>query len=295
VLRLSALPRRHNCGQGYLEDDEVELETPYTSAPSSPRRAFAKAGVEEEPLGEVRAAVPFVWELVPGKPKNELEESGPSGSSDEAEDCGRQDRSESSLSRDSSHTEFEFSSRLVEPAEPPSRAAEALFSHGHLLPLRLPPRLQAVKHLRTSNVSSCSDSSLSSSSSFQTYHSPQSPASPKKSLPLSPPFTKEPRSLSPPRIPRNLSASSSSSSKSGENEEHVQGSALTDDHLFTDMATASTRSSEDSKRVVQSRRALLKQQQERWIGFADAEQVDAATSPALAGTRGLSRSNARSR
>ena len=52
---------------------------------------------------------------------------------------------------------------MVEPAEPPSRAAEALFSHGHLLPLRLPPRLQAVKHLRTSNVSSCSDSSLSSS------------------------------------------------------------------------------------------------------------------------------------
>jgi hypothetical protein len=252
---------------------------------------------------------------------------------------------ESSLSRDSSNTEFEFSSRfagVVEPSLLPCRAAEELFSHGQLLPLRLPPRLQGVKNLRSSDVSPCSDSSVSSSGSFRSYLSTQSPRiagspKPKKSISLCR-FTKtaeealvlgkqerralqRPRSLSPLRLfngessapGSNLSSdsvsssSSSSSSKSGdspqdsqaESEENAQASALKDLKLFTDMAMASTRS-EDSKmvatsRVIQSRRELLKKHQEQWNGFADAKKVDAATSPALAGTRGRSRSNARSR
>jgi hypothetical protein len=37
----------------------------------SPRRAFAKARVEEARLGEARGTVPYVLELVPGAPKQD--------------------------------------------------------------------------------------------------------------------------------------------------------------------------------------------------------------------------------
>lgn len=197
VLRLRVSPRgRKNVAIPYAEDGEFSLPTPYASAPSSPRRAFEKE-VEEAPLGEVRAAVPFIWELVPGIPKNNLGISLVDVghvSSDETEATEYQDRGSSSssgesettesLSRGSSNTEFEFSSRfqgIVEPPPwraPPMSTAEELFSNGHLLPLRLPlpPRLLAEKPLRNSD-SPCSD--VSSSSSFKSYHSPQSPRSPR--------------------------------------------------------------------------------------------------------------------
>lgn len=129
----------------YAEDGEFSLPTPYASAPSSPRRAFEKE-VEEAPLGEVRAAVPFIWELVPGIPKNNLGISLVDVghvSSDETEATEYQDRGSSSssgesettesLSRGSSNTEFEFSSRfqgIVEPPPwraPPMSTAEELF------------------------------------------------------------------------------------------------------------------------------------------------------------------------
>lgn len=202
VLRLSVSPRRHNGSSHgyYLEDDIVDdmaLPTPYTSAPSSPRRAFSKE-VVEAPLGEVRAAIPFAWELIPGTPKHDLEnahgrelcvsfeesdEAVNSKDHDGSSSSSSSDGSEESLSRESSNTEFEFSSRfggMVEPALPcaaPSMStAEELFSNGQLVvtsSLRLPPRLQ---HLRNSD-SSCSD--VSSSDSFKSYRSPQSPQSPR--------------------------------------------------------------------------------------------------------------------
>ncbi|KAG0578455.1 hypothetical protein KC19_4G024600 [Ceratodon purpureus] len=188
VLRLSVSPRRNNDAHAALEDaEEIALPTPYTSPPSSPRHAFTM-DVEESPLGEVRAAIPFVWELIPGTPKDDFEMqtvdvgvifdmSEETGSEGHGSSRSSEDDSES-LSRDSSKIEFEFCTRfegIVEPSLAMSTADE-LLSNGQVVPLRLPPRLQGVKHLRSSD-SSCSDIS-SNGSSFKSCHSPQSPQSP---------------------------------------------------------------------------------------------------------------------
>ncbi len=80
LLRLSS-PKRphapHIISSGYATAVQSEsgsaFSTPYTSAPSSPRRTFFffREDVEEPPLGEVRAAVPFLWEEVPGTPRRD--------------------------------------------------------------------------------------------------------------------------------------------------------------------------------------------------------------------------------
>lgn len=190
VLRLNVSPRRNNDAHALLEEaEEIALPTPYTSPPSSPRHAFT-VEVEESPLGEVRAAIPFVWELIPGTPKDDFEMQPVDVGvfSDMSEETGseghgslRSSEDSESLSRDSSKIEFEFGNRFEGIAEPlplrpPSMStADELLSNGQVLPLRLPPRLQAVKYLRNSD-SSCSD--ISSNGSFKSYQSPQSPQSP---------------------------------------------------------------------------------------------------------------------
>ncbi|CAM6027904.1 unnamed protein product [Sphagnum balticum] len=80
LLRLSS-PKRphapHIISSGYATAVQSEsgsaFSTPYTSAPSSPRRTFFffREELEEPPLGEVRAAVPFLWEEVPGTPRRD--------------------------------------------------------------------------------------------------------------------------------------------------------------------------------------------------------------------------------
>ncbi|CAK9873202.1 unnamed protein product [Sphagnum jensenii] len=80
LLRLSSPKRPHGphiISSGYTAAVQSEsgsaFSTPYTSAPSSPRRTvfFFREDVEEPPLGEVRAAVPFLWEEVPGTPRRD--------------------------------------------------------------------------------------------------------------------------------------------------------------------------------------------------------------------------------
>ncbi len=80
LLRLSSPKRPHGphiISSGYTAAVHSEsgsaFSTPYTSAPSSPRRTlfFFREDVEEPPLGEVRAAVPFLWEEVPGTPRRD--------------------------------------------------------------------------------------------------------------------------------------------------------------------------------------------------------------------------------
>jgi hypothetical protein len=80
LLRLSSPKRPHGphiISSGYTAAVQSEsgsaFSTPYTSAPSSPRRTvfFFREEVEEPPLGEVRAAVPFLWEEVPGTPRRD--------------------------------------------------------------------------------------------------------------------------------------------------------------------------------------------------------------------------------
>lgn len=146
---------------GYFED--VDAGTLYTSAPTSPRHAFSKE-VIEAPLGEVLAAIPFAWEVVPGTPKLESGEREHFSFSDETTQ-GSSSPSSSGESSARESTEFEFSNRISGETV----SAEELFAKGQLVTtsLRLPPRLQAVKH-RDSDVSSCD------SSSFKSYSSPQS-------------------------------------------------------------------------------------------------------------------------
>lgn len=145
---------------GYFED--VDAGTPYSSAPTSPRHAFSKE-VIEAPLGEVLAAIPFAWEVVPGTPKLESEHF--SFSDETTQGSSSPSSSDESSARES--TEFEFSNRIG--GDSGTVSAEELFAKGQLVTsLRLPPRLQAVKH-RDSDVSSCD-----SSSSFKSYSSPQS-------------------------------------------------------------------------------------------------------------------------
>jgi hypothetical protein len=278
VLKLSVSPRRNNNSSrdhGYVdEDDEISLPTPYASAPSSPRRAFSKE-IVEAPLGEVLAAIPFAWELVPGTPK--------------LEPCVSSDETVSSQDAQSSDefTEFEFSSRWgSEEPRVATAPAEELFANGQLVTsLRLPPRLQ---HLRNSD-SSCSDVSDSPGGSFKSYSPPQ--GSPRLALCG---FTKttdddttilgmqerKHRSLSPLRFfHENLfssesssNSSSSSSSSSRSPQDSPDGSSL----LFIDMDMAS----ETLKpRQVQSKK--------------DQESQENIGRPAL--TPQLSRSNARSR
>ena len=190
VLSLSS-PKRRNSPLFPTECDSG-MSTPYTSAPSSPRRAFCKE-VEEAPLGEVRAAIPFIWESIPGTPRKDAEGGGPvdnflldavvqeHGTSSGAEEATSEENGSSSssarMSGDSSD-EFEFSARFTPVVEPlashtlPMSTPDELFFQGQILPLRLPPRLQAVKHLMNSD-SSFSDES--SSGSFKGYSSLQSP------------------------------------------------------------------------------------------------------------------------
>ena len=180
ILRLNVSKRRNHDAHILVDDDE-EISLP--SPPSSPRHAFTME-VEESPLGEVRAAIPFLWEIIPGTPKDDFEwqpvveeisdiikatESHDHGSSRSSEDS-------ESLFRDSSNSEFKFCTRFEGTEEPLAlqpplmSAADELFSNDQVVPLRLPPRLQSVKNVRNSD-SSCNGS-------FRSCHSPQSPQSP---------------------------------------------------------------------------------------------------------------------
>jgi hypothetical protein len=171
--------------------------------------------VEEAPLGEVRAAIPFSWEHVPGHPIHgdhllsfaergrekedgahlarqensvkhlaeedtcQAEEAAAAGS----DVCANGD-SDDVVFEDSpsseSEEEFDFGARLGTTKEKNSimsSTAEELFLKGHMLPLSLPPRLQSLKHvlLQTSD-SSRSDSSSSADSSSSFYQGRSSAA-----------------------------------------------------------------------------------------------------------------------
>lgn len=181
ILRLNVSKRRNYDAHVLVEDDE-EIALP--SPPSSPRHAFTME-VEESPLGEVRAAIPFLWELIPGTPKDDfewqpvvVEEISNISKATESHDHGSSRSSEDSesLCRDSSNSEFKFCTRFEETEEPLAlhpplmSTADELFSNDQVVPLRLPPRLQSVKNVRNSD-SSCNGS-------FRSCHSPQSPQSP---------------------------------------------------------------------------------------------------------------------
>lgn len=198
ILKLSVSPRgRKNVAHGYLEDaEEFFLQTPDRNA----KRAFARE-VEEASLGEVRAAVPFVWELVPGTPKGDLDSvivDVGRESSNETEETRSQDQASPGSSegseamenfgQDSSMKEFEFSSRFeafVEPlpwhgaCAPYISTAEELCSGGQVSPLPLPPRLQTAKHTENSDSAS---PVRSGGGFFKSYHYPHSPRSPRSLL-----------------------------------------------------------------------------------------------------------------
>lgn len=209
AMRLSTPRRYYSTASGNGNQDESLLSTPYTSAPSSPRRGFAFAKeIEETPLGEVRAAIPFIWESIPGTPRKDddlskmegrIELPNQDGSDDSSDDDEHEHGSFSS-------SEFEFSARFVAEEEtvepmvltlspPHMSTAEELFSNGQLLPLRLPPRLQAVQHLRNSD-----SSSSSSDGSFRNYGngnsmSPHHRRGVKKLTPLCGLMTKSPEGM----------------------------------------------------------------------------------------------------
>lgn len=195
VLSLSS-PRRRNSPLSPTECDSG-MSTPYASAPSSPRRAVCRE-VEEAPLGEVRAAIPFIWESIPGTPRmDHADDGGPvdnfrlnaaaaqehgtssSGAEEATSEENGSSSSPASLSGGSSD-EFEFSARFTPAVQPlashtpPMSTPDELFAKGQILPLRLPPRLQAVKHLMNSDSSFSDDSSAGS---FKGYACPQSPLS----------------------------------------------------------------------------------------------------------------------
>lgn len=163
ALRLNLSPRRYRpCSSKFYEDESAPSSPYYVSAPTSPRGSSLRE-VEETPLGEVHAAVPFEWELKPGTPKR-----GRGNERDEGDLIdGVEERSRSPsperLSHQSSTSDFDFSSaRFIAEEDTahalsndvPIASADQLFFHGQLLPLRLPPRLQAVKHI---GESPCSD------------------------------------------------------------------------------------------------------------------------------------------
>jgi hypothetical protein len=166
--------------------------------------------VEEAPLGEVRAAIPFIWEHVPGIPIDgdhllsfaelgrekedgaqlarqensfkhlaeedtcQVEEAAAAGS----DVCANGD-SDDVIFEDSpsseSVEEFDFGAKLGTTKEENSimtSTAEELFLNGHMLPLSLPPRLQSLKHvsLQTSDSSRSDSSSSADSSSCGSFH-----------------------------------------------------------------------------------------------------------------------------
>ena len=170
ALRLNQSPRRYRGSKHFNYEDESAPSSPYyLSAPTSPHRASLRE-VEETPLGEVLAAVPFDWEERPGTPKRgrgSRENADILRDSSGEEERASRSRSPSPerFSPQSSTCEFDFSSArfLTEEDthalnnEVPIASADQLFFHGQLLPLRLPPRLQAVKQLRESSASPFSD------------------------------------------------------------------------------------------------------------------------------------------
>lgn len=221
LLTLSS-PKRahpHNCGCGGAESAESgsAFSSPYASAPSSPRRAcFFREEVEEAPLGEVRAAIPFMWEHVPGIPIHgdhllsfaelgrekedgahlarqensfkHLAEEGPCQVEEAAaagsDVCANGD-SDDVVFEDSpsseSEEEFDFGAKLGTTKEENSimsSTAEELFLKGRMLPLSLPPRLQSLKHvsLQTSDSSRSDSSSSADSSSCGSFHQGRSSA-----------------------------------------------------------------------------------------------------------------------
>ncbi|CAM6035178.1 unnamed protein product [Sphagnum compactum] len=203
----------HNCGCGVAESAESgsAFSSPYASAPSSPRRAcFFREEVEEAPLGEVRAAIPFIWEHVPGTPIHDDHLFSFAERGREKEDGAHLARQENSFKHlaeeetcqveeaaaagldvcangDSDHVvfedspsseseeEFDFGAKLGTTKEENSimsSTAEELFLKGHMLPLSLPPRLQSLKHvlLQTSDSSRSDSSSSADSSSCGSFH-----------------------------------------------------------------------------------------------------------------------------
>lgn len=170
ALRLNQSPRRYRGSKHFCEDESAPSSPYYLSAPTSPRQASLRE-IEETPLGEVHAAVPFDWEERPGTPKRGRR----SRRNDDIlrDSSGGEERATSrspspsplTLSRQSSTSEFDFSSARFITVEHsnslgndvPIASADQLFLHGQLLPLRLPPRLQAVKQLRESPASPFSE------------------------------------------------------------------------------------------------------------------------------------------
>nr|XP_024373913.1 uncharacterized protein LOC112281525 isoform X1 [Physcomitrium patens] len=189
VLRLDIsqlLPRRKNADHRYEEDDtQIAVPSTLSDFSSSPRKAFSKEAFKESPLGEVRAAVPFVWESIPGTPKRDLDTGSvdAGGLSDGNEETRNRDLNLSSSSGgpespswNFSNDEFECRSTTDRVAEPSMSTTEEKFINGRSKPLALPPRLQAVKQLRNSDFSRADDSF---SGSFKGCHSPQSPPLPR--------------------------------------------------------------------------------------------------------------------
>jgi hypothetical protein len=206
----------HNCGCGGAESAESgsAFSSPYGSAPSSPRRAcFFREEVEEAPLGEVRAAIPFIWEHVPGTPIHgdhllsvaelgrekedgahlarqensfkhlaeedtcQVEEAAAAGS----DVCANGDSDNvvfEDLPSSESEEEFDFGAKLGTTKEENSimsSTAEELFLKGHMLPLSLPPRLRSLK-LQTSDSSRSDSSSSADSRSCGSFHQGRSSA-----------------------------------------------------------------------------------------------------------------------
>ncbi|XP_024363165.1 uncharacterized protein [Physcomitrium patens] len=193
LARLSISPRRNRSSNKFSDDEVSTTSTPYfLSAPTSPRRASLRE-IEETPLGEVHCAVPFEWELRPGTPKRSRGSRNNDGSSEmdvEERELGSRSRSSSPerLSRQSSTSDFDFSSaRFIPPEETHAlndssiASADELFFHGQLLPLTLPPRLQAVKQLKDSTDSSPGSDGGVLQGSFR---KPRSGSSPLKLLSL---------------------------------------------------------------------------------------------------------------
>ncbi|KAG0599044.1 hypothetical protein M758_12G123000 [Ceratodon purpureus] len=185
TLRLNQSPRRYRGSRQLYEDESTPSSPYYLSAPTSPRLGSMRK-VEETPLGEVHAAVPFDWEERPGTPKKgrRSRKDGDIMKDDEEDRASRSPSPERS-SRQSSMSEFDFgSARFIAEEDThafcndvPIASADQLFLHGQLLPLRLPPRLQAVKQLRES-----SEDGSTIHGSFRMPVSPRSGSSPMKQL-----------------------------------------------------------------------------------------------------------------
>jgi hypothetical protein len=190
LLRSPKKPPAHGC-HGYRVESSGQVEnatfsTPFATAPSTPPRpaACCSSFLQEEEeflmeessffLGEVLAAIPFIWEEIPGTPKRDQVLSFPERTREDEEEAQGNDRVQPAPQNNSFEYRAEGSLQAIQ-AESGDR-----LRHG----LPAPPRLQnLIKHndmLQTSEYLSICSSEENSSSSTSCAKSPKLSRAPRR-------------------------------------------------------------------------------------------------------------------